>query len=113
VWSRLTFIIIVISRTIILLVLAHPASYPLGTGALSQGVKWLGNEADHSPPSSAKVKNAWSYTSTPPYIFMAWCLVKYRIHLHGVVLCYAQGQLYLYLACFEIGNGKTKDSEVM
>jgi hypothetical protein len=25
-------------------------------GALSLGVKWLGHEADHSPPSSAKVK---------------------------------------------------------
>jgi hypothetical protein len=23
-------------------------------------------------------KNAWSYTSTPPYIFMARCLVKHR-----------------------------------
>jgi hypothetical protein len=23
-------------------------------------------------------KNAWSYTSTPQYIFMAWCLVKHR-----------------------------------
>jgi hypothetical protein len=23
------------------------------------------SEADHSPPSSAEVKNAWSYTSTP------------------------------------------------
>jgi len=33
-----------------------------------------GREADHSPPSSAEVKNAWSYTSTPP------------ICLHGVVL---------------------------
>jgi hypothetical protein len=31
-------------------------------------------EADHSPPFSAEVKNAWSYTSTPP------------IRLHGVVL---------------------------
>jgi len=28
-------------------------------------------------------KNEWSYTSTPQYAFMAWCLVK------------AQGQLYL------------------
>jgi hypothetical protein len=27
-------------------------------GALSLGVKWLGREADHSPPSSAEVKNA-------------------------------------------------------
>jgi hypothetical protein len=25
-------------------------------GALSLGVMWLGHEADHSPPSSAKVK---------------------------------------------------------
>jgi hypothetical protein len=43
-------------------------------GALSLEVKRPGREADHSPPSSAKVKNAWSYTSTPP------------IRLHGVVL---------------------------
>jgi hypothetical protein len=41
---------------------------------LSLEVKQLGHEADHSPPSSAKVKNVWSYTSTPP------------VHLHGVVL---------------------------
>jgi len=35
-------------------------------------------EADHSPPSSAQVKNVWSYTSTPQYAFMEWCLVKHR-----------------------------------
>jgi hypothetical protein len=35
-------------------------------GALSLGLKRPGREADHSPPSSAEVKNAWSYTSTPP-----------------------------------------------
>jgi hypothetical protein len=29
-------------------------------------VKQPGREADHSPPSSAEVKKAWSYTSTPP-----------------------------------------------
>jgi hypothetical protein len=46
--------------------------------ALSLGVKRPGHEVDHSPPSSAKVKNAWSYTSTPQYVFMAWCLVKRR-----------------------------------
>jgi hypothetical protein len=42
--------------------------------ALSLDVKQPGCEADHPPPSSAEVKNAWSYTSTPP------------ISLHGVVL---------------------------
>jgi hypothetical protein len=35
---------------------AHPASYPRGTRALSLGVKWVGHEADHSPPSSAEIK---------------------------------------------------------
>jgi hypothetical protein len=54
-------------------------------GALSLEVKRPGREADHSPPTSAEVKNAWSYTSTPKYAFMAWCSVE------------AQGQPYLYL----------------
>jgi len=43
----------------------------MGTGGSFAGVKQPGHEADHSPPSSAKVKNAWNYTSTPQYIFMA------------------------------------------
>jgi hypothetical protein len=54
-------------------------------GALSLGVKQPGREADHSPPSSAEVKNACSYTSTTP------------VRLRGVVLSYAQGRFYLYL----------------
>jgi hypothetical protein len=52
---------------------AHPASYPMGTRGSFPGVKWPEREADHSPPSTAEVKNAWSYTSTP------------SIRLHGVV----------------------------
>jgi hypothetical protein len=39
-----------------------------------EGIKWPGREANHSPPSSAEAKNAWSYTSIHP------------IHLHGMVL---------------------------
>jgi hypothetical protein len=42
--------------------------------ALSLGVKWPGREADHSSPSNAEVKNAFSCTSTTP------------IRHHGVVL---------------------------
>jgi hypothetical protein len=42
--------------------------------ALPLWVKRPGREADHSPPSSVEVKNAWNYTTTPP------------IRLHGVVL---------------------------
>jgi hypothetical protein len=44
---------------------AHPASYQMERGAFSPGVKRLGYEVDHSLPSSAEVKNALSYTSTP------------------------------------------------
>jgi hypothetical protein len=35
------------------------------------GVKWTRHEADHLPPSSAKVKKEWSYTSTATHVFMA------------------------------------------
>jgi len=35
------------------------------TSSLS-GVKQPGHASDHSPPSSAKVKNEWDYTFTSP-----------------------------------------------
>jgi hypothetical protein len=54
---------------------AHPASYPMGTGGSFPGVKRQGREADHSPPTSAEVKKMWIYTYTPPYAFMAYCLI--------------------------------------
>jgi hypothetical protein len=49
-------------------------------GALSVGVKRQGREVDHSPASSAEVKNEWSYTSTP------------LLSLNGVVLSYIKAQ---------------------
>jgi hypothetical protein len=42
------------------------------------GVKQPEREDDHSPPSSANVKNTWKYTSTLQYAFTSWCLVKHR-----------------------------------
>jgi hypothetical protein len=39
--------------------------YPVGTGGSFLGVKRPGREDDHSPASSAEVKNTWSYASTP------------------------------------------------
>jgi hypothetical protein len=38
---------------------------------LSLGVKRPGREADRSLPSTVEVKNAWRYTSSPQYAFMA------------------------------------------
>jgi len=43
----------------------------MGTGgSFPQG------EVDLSPPSNAEVKNVWSCTFIPPYVFMAWYLVQ-------------------------------------
>jgi hypothetical protein len=51
----------------------------MGTGGKGAfGVKPPGREADHSPPSSVQVKNAWNYNSIPPIRLQGWCLVKHR-----------------------------------
>jgi hypothetical protein len=69
------FLFTIVSRTAL-----GPTQPPIQwiPGALSLGVKRPGREADHSSPSSAEVNNAWSYTSTLQYVFMARCLVKHR-----------------------------------
>jgi hypothetical protein len=67
----------------------HPTSYPLGTGALSPGVKRLGREADHSAPTSAKVeKNVALY-------------IHSSIRFHGGVLNQLRTRtLYIYLLLY-------------
>jgi hypothetical protein len=74
-WELGIFLFTTVSRTAL-----GPIQPPIQwvPRALFLGVKRPRREADHSPPSSAEVKNAWSYTSTPQYVFMAWCLVKHR-----------------------------------
>jgi hypothetical protein len=59
-----------------------------GYQGLFPGVKRPRREVDHSTPSSAEVKNAWRYTSTPQYAFMAWCSVKsqWQLHLYVYIL---------------------------
>jgi hypothetical protein len=66
---------------------AHPASYPMGyQRLLPRGAKRLGHEDDYLPPTSAKAKYTWSYTSISQYIFMMRCLIKQEICLRGIVL---------------------------
>jgi hypothetical protein len=45
---------------------------------LSPKINQPGREADHSSPLSFYGTNAFSYTSTPPYISMVRCLIKDR-----------------------------------
>jgi hypothetical protein len=58
---------------------AHPASYPMGTrGSFPRGKSGRGVKLTTHLHLVPRSKNAWSYTSTPQYAFMAWCLVKHR-----------------------------------
>jgi hypothetical protein len=54
--------------------------YSLGTGTIYSGVKQPGHETEHTPPSSAEIKNAW-YTSASLHVFMAWYLIKHWMFL--------------------------------
>jgi hypothetical protein len=56
---------------------AHPPIERV-PGILTPGLRWPERIADHSRPSSAEVKNAWSYISNPQYVLMTWCLFKHR-----------------------------------
>jgi hypothetical protein len=60
--------------------------FNLYQGLFSPGVKWSECEAYHFPPSIFKVKNDWSYTSTPSYAFIA-CIKK---------LCLVESNSYIY-----------------
>jgi len=63
----------------------------MGTRGSFPGEKQQGHEDDHSPPSSAEVKNAWSNTSTSSYVLTEWFLLKHIIRHYAVVLNQAQG----------------------
>jgi hypothetical protein len=63
---------------------AHP-SYLMGTGGSFSRINLPEREAD-SISSSAKAMNVWSYTASPPYIFIPWCLIKYRDNFTFVIL---------------------------
>jgi hypothetical protein len=50
----------------------------MGVEVLSLGIKRPGREADHSPPSTAEVKECVEIYLHYPNVFMALCLVKHR-----------------------------------
>jgi hypothetical protein len=51
--------------------------FPLGTVSSRRSNRlWSTQPSDHSPHFNVKVKNVWTYTFTPSYMLMAWCLFK-------------------------------------
>jgi hypothetical protein len=85
---------------------SHPVSHLVGTGVHSSGVKRPELEAAHSPPFSAKVKNACNYyASTSLHIFTEWYLIKRRdTFSQGSALNWAQEHHYLTLFDFQDGG---------
>jgi len=79
-------------------------------GSTQPRIKWIprtlpprvrrsGHEVDHSPPSSAEVKNEWSYTSTAAYVFVTCtgtCTFAFTLQLTGlvIVVCVIVGPHY-------------------
>jgi hypothetical protein len=61
---------------------SHPASYPIGAGAVPLGIERSERETCHSSPSGIKIRNACS------------CYVHYSICFHGVVRKLAQRKCY-------------------
>jgi hypothetical protein len=82
-WCFLGFLCVVICAVAVLGA-SHPSVQWI-PGTLSLGVKRPRRVADHSPPSSAEVKNEWSYTSTPLNVYMAWPFIKRWILLNDLV----------------------------
>jgi hypothetical protein len=57
---------------------AHPSTYSLDSFPWA---KWTGREIAHSPPPTAEYKLEWSYTSTPPHVFMTLVGTTLRLPL--------------------------------
>jgi hypothetical protein len=71
-------------------------------------VKRPGGEADHSPPSSAEVKECVElYLHSPNTSFMALCLVKYRDNFTFYLLPLCHGSV-----CTKIKGGIYRDGSM-
>jgi hypothetical protein len=62
-------------------------------GRVFPGVIQPEGVADHS--QSAKVEDMWSCAFTPPYIFMASCLITHRINISFLLLLFV---IFTYLS---------------
>jgi len=65
-----------------------------GWAALALRMKLPGRESFESPPSLARVKNSWSYTSIPPYAFATCTLTA------------------LHIICNRLGLSSSKDRNI-
>jgi hypothetical protein len=55
---------------------AHPASYPMGSEGSFPKCKGAGTWSWPLTSVLCRSQEWWTYNSTLPYVFMAWCLIK-------------------------------------
>jgi hypothetical protein len=94
-------------------------------GALTMGVKQPERLADHSPPTSAEVKNTWIHTSTPPYTFMVYLPFIPKLYHKAKILkgssfsfsfffCFNSGPLYVQnKKCYRVKYPMAKSFSMM
>jgi hypothetical protein len=56
----------------------YAVAYGAAVGSAFPAVGAAGRGAGRPPPSGAGPGSAWSYASSPQYVFMALCLIKHR-----------------------------------
>jgi hypothetical protein len=69
----------------------------MGMGDTFPGVKRPRRDANHSLPSRAEVKICGAIPPLPPYVFMAWYLIKQGIRLHDVVFSFKHRKRFTVL----------------
>jgi len=95
----------------------------MGTEFSSQRPKRLKLECGHLYLHIAGFKNAWCYTSTPPYALMAWFLIKnrdnftFKISIENMAdkrNCEKGSTLAMLILCTEIicGNGPWSNMQI-
>jgi len=67
-------------------------------------VKRPERETDHSPTSSVEVKNPWSYTSTPQYVFLALYLIKWYIVMEWDLVKYRDNFVLAYFLMNDVST---------
>jgi hypothetical protein len=58
---------------------SHPASYKIDTGSFP-GVKGPGRGVVHPPHLTPRLKDEYSYSSTPPFVVMASDIANFTIY---------------------------------
>lgn len=72
---------------------AHSASYAIVKRNCSSGELRLACEVVQSPPSTAKAKNQWRYTSASPYAFIACKVTTSECYKNATCLCVKESDL--------------------